>query len=202
MSPVSNDTNHPPAAFICPLTKEVMKEPMVSHYGTNFDKAAILKWLDEGNALCPITGSPLRPSNLVSNTKLKWEIQQWDGTTTSPVEEEGDQDLVSEFLFVVDIPPEQFFCPLTNQIMTYPMMTREGISYERHAILRWLDNADTCHGTAKALRTNGIVPNNQLKQHIKEHAYTHPHPLVSNQHTHPLIHTTPTHCVAKTHPST
>jgi hypothetical protein len=170
MSPISNDTNHPLAEFICPLTKAVMMEPTVSCYGTNFEKAAILKWLNEGNALCPITGKPLRPSNLVSNTKLKREIQQsWGGTTASPVEEEGDQDLVSgEFLFIVDIPPKEFFCPLTNEIMTYPVMTREGISYERDAILRWLENADTCPVTGKALCTNGIVPNNKLQKEIEE----------------------------------
>jgi hypothetical protein len=171
MSPVSNNTNNNPLAeFICPLTKEVMQEPMVSCYGTNFEKAAILKWLNEGNELCPITGNQLRPSNLVTNTKLKQEIQQsWGGTTVSPpVEEEGDQAAASGFLGIVAIPPKHFFCSLTREIMTHPTMTREGVSYERHIILRWLENSDACPVTGKALCTNGIVPNYKLQKEIEE----------------------------------
>ena len=65
----------PPDEFICPLTKQLMSVPVVSRYGIHFEKKAILEWLAEGNNFCPVTGNPLRPSNLISDPTLQWKIQ-------------------------------------------------------------------------------------------------------------------------------
>ena len=65
----------PPDEFICPLTKHLMSVPVVSRYGIHFEKKAILEWLNEGNNFCPVTGNPLRPSNLISDPTLQWKIQ-------------------------------------------------------------------------------------------------------------------------------
>ena len=65
----------PPDEFICPLTKQLMAVPVVSRYGIHFEKKAILEWLNEGNNFCPVTGNPLRPSNLISDPTLQWKIQ-------------------------------------------------------------------------------------------------------------------------------
>ena len=62
-----------PAKFICPLTKKLMVEPVMTHEGQNFDRKAILKYLD-GSEKCPVTGNSLAPHDLVSNHNLKHEI--------------------------------------------------------------------------------------------------------------------------------
>jgi hypothetical protein len=67
----------PRQEFICLLTREVMEDPVMTRNGLNFDRKAILTYLDNNDCTCPVTGKPLRPSGLVSNGKLKWEIEQW-----------------------------------------------------------------------------------------------------------------------------
>eukprot|EP00525_Craspedostauros_australis_P012221 CAMPEP_0198136292 /NCGR_PEP_ID=MMETSP1442-20131203/61038_1 /TAXON_ID= /ORGANISM="Craspedostauros australis, Strain CCMP3328" /LENGTH=355 /DNA_ID=CAMNT_0043797501 /DNA_START=185 /DNA_END=1252 /DNA_ORIENTATION=- len=63
-----------PKEFLCPLSNEIMTDPMMTRYGDHFERSHILAWLEGG---CPVTGRPLRPSNLVSNKTLKWKIEQW-----------------------------------------------------------------------------------------------------------------------------
>jgi hypothetical protein len=52
-------------------------DPVMTREGLNFERKAILKWLDEKGDICPISLKPLRPSGLVTNGKLQWEITQW-----------------------------------------------------------------------------------------------------------------------------
>jgi hypothetical protein len=87
----STSTFTPPSAYICPLTKNLMKDPMLSKHGQNFERVAILNWLYSGNTECPVTGKPLRVSNLVSNKTLKWKIQLW--TKEHGISEDGDTEL-------------------------------------------------------------------------------------------------------------
>jgi hypothetical protein len=67
----------PDPRFFCPLTKEIMENPVMSNKGCNFERKAILKWMDDMGDICPVTNTPLKPSDLVSNGKLQWEICQW-----------------------------------------------------------------------------------------------------------------------------
>ena len=46
-------------------------------YGKNFEREAILNYLEEHSDVCPITGKPLLPHDLVSNAALKHEIHEW-----------------------------------------------------------------------------------------------------------------------------
>jgi hypothetical protein len=45
-----------PEEFVCALTKEIMKEPMISRYGIHYEYDAIMDWLQKGNQYCPVTG--------------------------------------------------------------------------------------------------------------------------------------------------
>ena len=38
--------------------------------------------------------------------------------------------------------PDEFICPLTSDVMTQPLMTRSGISFEREAIVAWLQDGN------------------------------------------------------------
>jgi hypothetical protein len=66
-----------PAQFVCPISLELMKDPVMSKDGQNFDRHAILEWLNRGNMECPLTRQPLKPSNLIPNNSLKMSIKTW-----------------------------------------------------------------------------------------------------------------------------
>lgn len=66
-----------PSNFICPLTLEIMKDPLISRHGQSYERRAIMEWIHQGNATCPMTRQPLRLSGLITNHALKAQIEQW-----------------------------------------------------------------------------------------------------------------------------
>ncbi|CAN1282275.1 U-box domain-containing protein 43 [Linum perenne] len=69
--------------FLCPLTKEVMKEPVVVlESSQNYDKKAILYWFsrcieDGRDPTCPVTGMVLKILELKPNLGLAGAIDEW-----------------------------------------------------------------------------------------------------------------------------
>lgn len=143
----------------------------MSRYGDHFERSAIMEWFEKGNNYCPVTGNPLRPSMLVSNKTLQWKISYWakkNGYELSGEEKTGEEAAVASISFVA-VPHANFVCPLTNDIMEDPVTTKEGINFERKAILRWLDEqGEICPVTKKPLTVGGIVPNAKLQWEIKQ----------------------------------
>ncbi|CAB9511221.1 Putative E3 ubiquitin-protein ligase LIN [Seminavis robusta] len=66
-----------PGDYICPLTLELMEDPLVSRYGHSFEREAILEWLNLGNTECPLTKKPLTASGLIPNERLRARIVGW-----------------------------------------------------------------------------------------------------------------------------
>jgi U-box domain len=67
-----------PDEFICPLTMEIMKNPVVSKYGISFEREAIVGWLgSHGQSTCPMTRQKLRLSDLIPHYRLKLAIQEY-----------------------------------------------------------------------------------------------------------------------------
>jgi hypothetical protein len=160
----------PPAEYICPLSKSLMKEPMMSRYGTHFEKKAIIEWMNQGHTYCPVTGNPLRPSNLVSNKTLQWKIKFWaqkNGVQGFESEEQFEEEL-PQVIATGAVPPKHMICPLTHVVMEDPVMTREGLNFERKAILLKLNSkGDICPITRKPLRPSGLVANKRLQWEIR-----------------------------------
>jgi len=67
----------PLQSFYCPITQDVMVDPVEISSGQTFERSAIEKWFAEGNKLCPLTLIPLDTSILRPNKKLKQSIQEW-----------------------------------------------------------------------------------------------------------------------------
>ena len=65
-----------PDIFVCPLTMDLMKDPLYSKYGHNFERNAILLWLAKENT-CPITRQPLFPSMLIPDNSLQVKLKAW-----------------------------------------------------------------------------------------------------------------------------
>ncbi|KAI4355277.1 hypothetical protein L6164_004066 [Bauhinia variegata] len=72
----------PLQSFICPITRDVMVDPVETSSGQTFEKSAIEKWFTEGNAMCPLTMTPLDTSVLRPNKTLKQSIEEWKDRNT------------------------------------------------------------------------------------------------------------------------
>jgi U-box domain len=66
-----------PSEFVCPITMEIMIQPVLSRYGYTFERSTIIKWIDNSGGYCPITRKPLRLRDLIPNAQLGEKIAFW-----------------------------------------------------------------------------------------------------------------------------
>ena len=62
--------------------------------------------------------------------------------------------------------PDEFFCPLTQQLFVDPVIDHEGNTYERNAIWEWLELNETSPLTRNELYKDQLVPNRAVKHAI------------------------------------
>jgi U-box domain len=80
MSSSTKNTRHVriPERFVCPLTLELMKYPYQDRVsGQTYERSAIVEWMCNDNATCPLTRKPLDAANLTVNNELLLEIYEW-----------------------------------------------------------------------------------------------------------------------------
>ena len=65
--------------FICPITKKIMKEPVITPYGTTYEKSAIVDWISK-NKTDFVTKNTLNENMLVTNYILKVAIKNYKET--------------------------------------------------------------------------------------------------------------------------
>ncbi|KAE8695294.1 U-box domain-containing protein 9 [Hibiscus syriacus] len=66
-----------PQEFICPLSKKLMRDPVILASGQTYDRPFIQKWLKEGNRTCPRTQQVLSHTVLTPNLLINEMISQW-----------------------------------------------------------------------------------------------------------------------------
>lgn len=66
-----------PEDFRCPISLELMIDPVTVSTGQTYDRSSIQKWLSAGNLICPKTGERLTSSEIVPNSSLKKLINQF-----------------------------------------------------------------------------------------------------------------------------
>ncbi|CAI9271584.1 unnamed protein product [Lactuca saligna] len=67
-----------PSYFVCPISLEIMKDPVTLSTGITYDREAIEKWLyTRKNTTCPITKQVLTDLELTPNHTLRRLIQSW-----------------------------------------------------------------------------------------------------------------------------
>ncbi|VVB06114.1 unnamed protein product [Arabis nemorensis] len=66
-----------PHEFLCPITLEIMLEPVIISTGQTYEKESIQKWFDAGHKTCPKTQQTLAHLSLAPNYALKNLILQW-----------------------------------------------------------------------------------------------------------------------------
>ncbi|TKW20745.1 hypothetical protein SEVIR_4G109100v4 [Setaria viridis] len=66
-----------PAHFVCPISLDLMRDPVTAPTGITYDRESVEGWLARGNARCPVTGRPLRLADLVPNHATRRMIQDW-----------------------------------------------------------------------------------------------------------------------------
>ncbi|KAK5803323.1 U-box domain-containing protein 17-like [Gossypium arboreum] len=66
-----------PKDFCCPISLELMRDPVIVSTGQTYDRSSITRWIEEGHCTCPKTGQMLDHTRLVPNRALRNLIVQW-----------------------------------------------------------------------------------------------------------------------------
>ena len=62
--------------------------------------------------------------------------------------------------------PDEFFCPITQEIMIDPVLIEDGHTYERDSIEAWFEKHDTSPMTNIVIKSKHVVPNLSLRKLI------------------------------------
>jgi hypothetical protein len=155
-----------PNDFLCPLSKKVMQEPVSTPTGMNYERAPIEEWLRE-RAYCPVHGTPLRAESLKLNISLQWKIRYWQRQNERMASAKNEEQ-VAPLNLTTSTPLQKFICPLTEEIMQDPVMSKTGYSFERAAILKWfMLRGNICPLSGKPLQMSNIVSHPTLRREIQ-----------------------------------
>ncbi|CAL5074531.1 unnamed protein product [Urochloa decumbens] len=65
-----------PDALQCPITLDLMTDPVTVSTGQTYDRASITRWMKAGCRTCPVTGERLRTVDVVPNAALRGIIER------------------------------------------------------------------------------------------------------------------------------
>lgn len=66
-----------PTHFRCPISLDLMRDPVTAPTGITYDRESVEGWLARGHGMCPVTGRPVRLGDLVPNHVMRRMIQDW-----------------------------------------------------------------------------------------------------------------------------
>lgn len=67
----------PPSHFLCPISSQLMIDPVILSTGQTYDRPFIQRWLNEGKRTCPQTQQVLSHTILTPNYLVRDMIAQW-----------------------------------------------------------------------------------------------------------------------------
>eukprot|EP00249_Psilotum_nudum_P014370 c24786_g1_i1 orf=184-1485(+) len=66
-----------PQSFICPISLDVMEDPVTVSTGHTYNRESIQKWFNEGHSNCPLTMQHLQDKILIPNHMLHAIMHNW-----------------------------------------------------------------------------------------------------------------------------
>ncbi|XP_057441773.1 U-box domain-containing protein 1-like [Lotus japonicus] len=76
-----------PDEFRCPISLDLMRDPVIVSSGHTYDRNSIAQWINTGHHTCPKSGQRLIHTALIPNYALKSLVQQWCYENNVPVNE-------------------------------------------------------------------------------------------------------------------
>ncbi|KAL5216030.1 hypothetical protein ABZP36_007431 [Zizania latifolia] len=87
-----------PAQFLCPISSEIMRDPVVVETGQTYDRPFIEEWFSAGNQICPQTKQVLLHTTVIPNHLVRTMISQWcteNGFTLPQIENQYEDHVTN-----------------------------------------------------------------------------------------------------------
>ena len=72
----NSEISEPPEEFLCPITLDIMEDPVIATDGYTYERVAIMQHL-ELNTMSPMTREEMNENQLLPNRNLKDAIDRW-----------------------------------------------------------------------------------------------------------------------------
>ena len=78
-----------PQDYLCPITHEIMKNPVIAADGHTYEEKSIIEWLSRGNRRSPLNGNNLPHTILLENIFAKKIINEFNKKLPQEIIEKG-----------------------------------------------------------------------------------------------------------------
>ncbi|XP_022761410.1 U-box domain-containing protein 16 [Durio zibethinus] len=143
-----------PADFRCPISLELMRDPVVVASGQTYDRESINLWIESGHNTCPKTGQTLAHTNLIPNRALRNLIAMWCREQRIPFETAGSNDKVNGVKAAKAAlgATKMTVSFLVNKLSVSPSMeAANGVIYELRALSKTDSDSRACIAEAGAI---------------------------------------------------
>ena len=82
-----------PETFMCPISRNVMKEPVIDKDGNSWEKENIISWLQDHNT-SPITRRIMTVTELVPNRTLQLTIENYFKNICSKFSDMNEESII------------------------------------------------------------------------------------------------------------
>ncbi|XP_050206334.1 U-box domain-containing protein 16 [Mercurialis annua] len=147
-----------PTDFRCPISLDLMRDPVVVATGQTYDRESINLWIESGHNTCPKTGQTLAHANLIPNRALKNLIAMWCREQKIPFESaaDGGQQLTQNggvirnkaALEATKMTVSFLVNKLSN---SQSLEAANGVVYELRALAKTDSDSRTCMGEASTI---------------------------------------------------
>lgn len=164
-----NDRDGFPNVFYCPITKQVMDDPVVVFDGESYERSALEKRGD-------VPSSSMYPNRALA-TVIEEAKERHKTSMISSVRSlqrsmrDSFRDLLNrsalpfggEYRPLLDV----FYCPITLELMHRPVIDKDGTTYDRRAIVNWIRTNGTSPTTREEASVEDLYANNTIEALIE-----------------------------------
>ena len=153
-----DDDDHVPPDFACPITQELMEDPVICNDGMTYERSEIEEWFRRGNRTSPKTNAVLQSLAVVPNHSLRGAIDAWreeQPRVAGRLEElrRANRLLASRPAEAPTSIPARFFDPFLPSLMVDPVRAEDGFDYNRACLTHWIADAQRTNRPLVSPRT-------------------------------------------------
>ena len=158
-----------PDPFYCPLSKEVMKDPVVDPNGDSYEKSFITARDDSvtyypNRALKSIIGHAV--TRHAEEGSLRGALRRMDESVRSGWQQMLEKSVIPSAAYRPL--PQSYYCSITCELIHEPVIDPEGNTFEKMAVENWIRVNGSSPLTRTSLTTEDLRPNNALHDLIDE----------------------------------
>ncbi|XP_076927263.1 E3 ubiquitin-protein ligase PUB24-like isoform X2 [Bidens hawaiensis] len=162
------DDREIPHHFICPISLQIMKDPVTVATGITYDRDSIQRWQSHfQNKTCPVTNQLLPiDSGFTPNHNLRRLIQSWNESDQVPSSKESSFEIKNCKINGLKEALNVLYLVRFTQEDTHSILSKHDRIISS---LTWVLDLDACDGICATMKFHAMVLLKDIIQHAESH---------------------------------